>query len=134
MEKPTASSSMQFRTETQVLNCGEDLSFDQAIAQQSKNAISSDERKAELDDLTNGFLQGVASSLATVTLRNENVIQQLPLILRAIVSDDNYRKMIESAVKFTLNVGPATDLVMKPVRFFVLENGERVATILPGQV
>ena len=72
-------------------------------------------------------MQGVASSLATVTLRNENIFQQLPLISRVIVDDDNHREVIESAVKFSLNVGPATDTVMKQVRFFVLEKGERVA-------
>ena len=56
------------------------------------------------------------------------------LISRVIVDDDNHREVIESAVKFSLNVGPATDTVMKQVRFFVLEKGERVVIIFtwPG--
>ena len=123
MEKPSPSQAVEFRTENQVLYAGEDLSLDQAIAIQVKSAILNDERTSTLDDSCKGFLQGVAASIAVMNLRNEGVLEQLPLITRAIIEDDMQRSIIETAIKFVSNVGPARDLVLKPVRFFVLVKG-----------
>ncbi len=81
MEKPSPSQAVEFRTENQVLYAGEDLSLDQAIAIQVKSAILNDERTSTLDDSCKGFLQGVAASIAVMNLRNDGVLEQLPLIL-----------------------------------------------------
>ena len=95
----------KLRNETvhNIYNAGEDISLDQAIAIQVKSAILNDERTSTLDDSCKGFLQGVAASIAVMNLRNEGVLEQLPLITRAIIEDDMQRSIIETAIKFVSN-------------------------------
>ena len=134
MEKPSLYETVQFRKAVQVLETGEDLAPDQAMSLQAKAAIMNDQRVELLDDNTKGFLQGTAAALCVMQLREDSVLKQLPLLCRSLIEDTTHCQIVEDAIKFVCNIGPSCDAVLKPVRFFVLERGEEVTTILPGQV
>ena len=117
----------EFRRVAQILDSGEDLAPDQAIALQAKAMVLNDEAVDTLSDVEKGFLQGSAAALAVLELRDSSVLKKLPLISRALLESENQRDILESVVKSVSNIGPSTDIILKPVKFFVLERGEQGA-------
>ena len=72
--------------------------------------------------------------LFLLEIRDSSVLKKLPLISRALLESENQIEILESVVKSVSNIGPSTDIILKPVKFFVLERGEQVVSIRPGQV
>ena len=132
MEKPSLSDTIEFRKSIQLLKSGEDLAPDQAIGLQARAAVKMDSRIEHLNGEERSYLEGAAAGLAVSLLRNQSQMDKLPLLARALT--DEYFNVVEDAIKHVFLIGPASDLVLKPVRFFVLERGEQVAVIRPGQV
>ena len=132
MEKPSLSYTIEFKKSIQLLKSGEDLAPDQAIGLQARAAVKMDSRIEHLNGEERSYLEGAAAGLAVSLLRNQSQMDKLPLLARALT--DEYFNVVEDAIKHVFLIGPASDLVLKPVRFFVLERGEQVAVIWPGQV
>ena len=129
LEKPLMFESLEFRRSLQILENGGDLALDQAIALQAQSAIKSDQRLTEIDQETRDFLSGAAAALATVQLRDPSLRAKLPLITRAL-SSECHDVLLES-IGSVLQTGPAPDMVLKPVKYYILEKGEEMN---PGQV
>ena len=77
LEKPLMLESLEFRRCLQILENGDDLAPDQAIALQAQSAIKSDQRLTETRD----FLSGAAAALATVQLRDPSLRASYLLLL-----------------------------------------------------
>ena len=67
MEKPSVSETAEFRRAAQILDSGEDLAPDQAVALQAKAMVLNDETVNTLSDVEKGFLQGSSAALAVLT-------------------------------------------------------------------
>ena len=126
LDKPSMSDTIEFKQSLQILE-GEDLSPDQAIGLQARAKLKSDPRLDHLNANELAYLEGSAAALAVASLRDFSIFEKLPLT-KAISPE--YSAILDDNVKFVSNIGPASDLVLKPIQFFVLEKGERAAKFL----
>ena len=134
LNTPSIRQTAEFRSSIQAVKEDGDLAYEQALGLRARTFLKNDPHTKELSSEDRSFLEGVAATISSVSLRNPRVFESSSLYTRALIESDVNRNIVNKAVFRTCQVGPTIDDVQRPCQFYVTKPGEKLVALKPGQV